>query len=309
MPKRVLDGEAMWASSKLARAEPTWARAEYAWLYPLAGSNGVFEVDARATWAKCYAYARPEKTVEDVEVILQGLEKAKLLFVWKQDGKQWGYWTGCEKPGRLPRQSWRKRDAEKGRLGPDPTEAELRQFLAGEPATAARLEGTADTVVACKLHATKVPGFGSGSGIGSGRTSSFGTAVPNKESSSPPETKPPCEVAVALAGLLRQCILENNPQAKVTGRQVQKWAVEADRMMRLDGRSETDILNLIEWSQRDPFWSANILSMTKLREKWDQLVLNAGQRSASKVAKRRLGSIPRCPPRLTVGRNTDYDDG
>jgi hypothetical protein len=81
----------------------------------------------------------------------------------------------------------------------------------------------------------------------------------------------------ALAELLKKRILTNNPKAKVTDAQLQKWALEAERMMRLDGRTEAEVRELIEWSQGDSFWKSNILSMAKLREKFDQLTLKAGE--------------------------------
>ena len=43
MPKRVVDGEAVWTSRKLKMIEPEWVRGEYTNLLPLALANGVFE--------------------------------------------------------------------------------------------------------------------------------------------------------------------------------------------------------------------------------------------------------------------------
>ena len=42
---------------------------------------------------------------------------------------------------------------------------------------------------------------------------------------------------------------------------------------RVDRRTPEEISALIQWSQRDNFWKSNILSMGKLREKFDQLAL------------------------------------
>src|SRR5712691_6360330 len=119
----------MWCSRKLAAVQPAWARPEYAWWYPLAGANGVFELDLRAIWAKCYAYARPDRTLEDMQTVRDSFARAKLLFVWEQDRKCWAFWVGSNKPGRRPPPSWLKREAENGRLGPDPPEEALRAFL------------------------------------------------------------------------------------------------------------------------------------------------------------------------------------
>ena len=97
-----------------------------------------------------------------------------------------------------------------------------------------------------------------------------------------PEGSPPAD----LAELLRGLILSNNPQAKVrnqTEKQFAAWCAEIDRMLRLDGRSPTDIERVIRWAQSDTFWRANILSPPKLREKWDTLWLQM-QRPSKEVS-------------------------
>ncbi|HUE50822.1 MAG TPA: hypothetical protein VMO80_00660 [Terriglobales bacterium] len=157
MAGRVLIGDnGIWTSRKLANLQPEWARPEYAWLYPIAGPNSVFECDPRAIWARAYAFARPDKSIEDVEGILAAFVEAKLLFTWEQDGKKWAYWTGSEKPGRRPRASWMKRYAERGLLDPDPPAEELKRFLA-------RGECAQSTPEACHQHAADVIGTGIGS--------------------------------------------------------------------------------------------------------------------------------------------------
>ena len=83
----------------------------------------------------------------------------------------------------------------------------------------------------------------------------------------------PCESAVRLAQLLRERILENIPSAKITNAQLRQWEIIADRMMRIDKRPENDVASLIDWAHRDSFWCKNILSMGKLREKFDQLTI------------------------------------
>jgi len=78
--------------------------------------------------------------------------------------------------------------------------------------------------------------------------------------------------AIQVANLLAEWILKNNPkvtQAKES--QLNSWAEEADRMERIDGHSYREIVNVIEWSQRNDFWKRNILSVGKLREKWNVL--------------------------------------
>ncbi len=57
-----------------------------------------------------------------------------------------------------------------------------------------------------------------------------------------------------------------------------KWRDAARLMLDRDGRTEAEVMGAIDWSQAHEFWRANILSMPKLREKYDQLLLQA-QRS------------------------------
>jgi hypothetical protein len=66
-----------------------------------------------------------------------------------------------------------------------------------------------------------------------------------------------------------------------------RWKQAADRLIRIDGYTEDQIRQVIDWSQQDEFWQGNILSMSKLREKFDQLktkMLNERQRANDPVA-------------------------
>lgn len=101
MPKRVLDGDAMWGSTKLSEC-PEWAIPFYAWLYPLADANGSFELtNPRVLWCKVAAIL-PSLTLETLTELIHIFEDRGLLFTWTEHGKRYGHWTGSEKPGRLP---------------------------------------------------------------------------------------------------------------------------------------------------------------------------------------------------------------
>jgi hypothetical protein len=54
-----------------------------------------------------------------------------------------------------------------------------------------------------------------------------------------------------------------------------KWRDACRLMIDNDGRTEEQIRKAIDWSQDHEFWRANVLSMPKLREKYDQLRLEA----------------------------------
>lgn len=85
----------------------------------------------------------------------------------------------------------------------------------------------------------------------------------------------PSEQAFGLAALLKTEIRGNKPDYRLTPQQERKWAVTADRMLRLDGRKYEEIKDVICWAQHDQFWMANVLSMGTLREKFDQLQLKS----------------------------------
>jgi hypothetical protein len=112
MPKRVIDGEALWQSHKLSQVQPEKYRGELANLLPLMSVNGSFEADARLIWSQVYGFNRPKVTLKDVEAMLKEFERVKILFRWTaEDGKVWGYFVGAEKAGRLPPPSKRYSDA------------------------------------------------------------------------------------------------------------------------------------------------------------------------------------------------------
>lgn len=60
-----------------------------------------------------------------------------------------------------------------------------------------------------------------------------------------------------------------------------RWLDEADRLYRLDGRDPAKAERLLRWSQADSFWKANIQSIPKFREKYDQLRDNANRGRSS----------------------------
>lgn len=108
MPKRILDGDALWASSKLERC-PEWCIPEYAWLYPLADGNGSFEItNLRVIHGKISAI-RPHFTYDTLRDAFREFHRHGLMFIWQDGAKIYAHWTGSDRPGRLPKQSERNR--------------------------------------------------------------------------------------------------------------------------------------------------------------------------------------------------------
>lgn len=68
------------------------------------------------------------------------------------------------------------------------------------------------------------------------------------------------------------------------------WRDAARLMLDRDGRSEQEVHGAIDWCQADDFWRSNVMSLPKLREKFDTLRLQA-QRSNTATAAPRRGDI------------------
>ncbi|MFD1484659.1 DNA replication protein DnaD [Lacticaseibacillus baoqingensis] len=89
---------------------------------------------------------------------------------------------------------------------------------------------------------------------------------------------------------LWELIQRNNPKAKQ--QDLQKWADVFRLMHERDNRSWKDIGMLIQWSQNDSFWSSNILSAKKLREKFDQLTAKMNQEGGGFVPEQPVLETP-----------------
>ena len=84
--------------------------------------------------------------------------------------------------------------------------------------------------------------------------------------------------AVQLCNLLANLIHENGSRLpKVTNR----WIQDMEKIMRLDCRTPQQVEMAIRWCQKSSFWKANILSPSKLRDKYDQLRLQASREMTS----------------------------
>ncbi len=162
MNKRILDGAALWKSDKINRIQPEWMRAEYANWIPLALANGSFEADTRRIWASIYSYNRPDISFENAEEIKREFCRVGLLFLWPDEasGKTWGYFTGIEKPGRLPAKS--RLDKKHEPIGPMPPADALRSYVELTRSKAL------DAAMVSQWLANGCLGFGFGSGLGTG---------------------------------------------------------------------------------------------------------------------------------------------
>jgi hypothetical protein len=78
--------------------------------------------------------------------------------------------------------------------------------------------------------------------------------------------------AIELAIQLKTKILERDPKChSANNGSKNRWAIDIDKLMRINKRSYEEISQVIDWCQRDDFWCSNILSGKKLRDKFDTL--------------------------------------
>ena len=115
-----------------------------------------------------------------------------------------------------------------------------------------------------------------------------GTDVPTHPSNSKkpkkePKTYSADSVEYKSSKFLADKILERDPGNKKIPKaeeDLQKWAVHIDRILRLDGRTSDELRKVLIFAAKDPFWSSNILSTAKLRDKFDTLLMQLGGKEA-----------------------------
>lgn len=78
-----------------------------------------------------------------------------------------------------------------------------------------------------------------------------------------------------LAEYLFEEMKKNNPEVKEP--KLNDWANDIRLMMEIDNRKEEQVRNMIIWSQSNDFWKGVILSAKKLRDRYDQMKVQANQ--------------------------------
>lgn len=106
---------------------------------------------------------------------------------------------------------------------------------------------------------------------------------PGQARPSPAKFSPEDHAYQAAVYLDRQIQARLEGQKSVGEKRLQTWAVEFDRCHRLDGHSWEDISKVLRFSQKDPFWSQNILSGGKFRDKYLQLLAKMQTPAAGKA--------------------------
>lgn len=98
------------------------------------------------------------------------------------------------------------------------------------------------------------------------------SSLEDQETSSSGAASDPRPEVIELCNYLADAIERNGSRRPVIGK---RWFDACRLMLDTDKREPEKVRRAIDWSQADPFWRSNILSMPKLREKYDQLRLAA----------------------------------
>lgn len=80
-----------------------------------------------------------------------------------------------------------------------------------------------------------------------------------------------------LARYLLDSIRRHNPRFKPTFKEgdLQRWAAELDKVVRLDGRTVAEVESIITWAMGDPFWKGTIESAGSIRKNFDKLLMKS----------------------------------
>lgn len=104
---------------------------------------------------------------------------------------------------------------------------------------------------------------------------------------------------------LIDALVKDMPGAKVpkTAAERQKWAVEIEKMKRIDKRSEEDIKKALNYAITDTFWKTNIRSTSKFRKQFETLFTQSRQRTG----RNRQQAVPKNRFHNLEEHGYDYD--
>ena len=105
--------------------------------------------------------------------------------------------------------------------------------------------------------------------------------VPSRPSSESPDGDSPRHDVEAICAHLAQAIEANGSKRPTI---TKRWRTSARLLIDADGRTVEQVHAAIDWCQADTFWRSVILSMPKLREKYDQIRLAAQRQQPSSHA-------------------------
>lgn len=269
-------------SESLSRV-PRGTRWTFAGLWTYVDDAGRGKDNARLIWAALYPLD-PEIEVDDVEHDLTLLVRIGAVIRYVADGARYLAIPAFDK-----HQAAAYRRSESHLPPPSPQDLALFCTQAHEEScNPDSLESQEESEVGPDLHFSARKGVqesagreGKGVRRGKGRESSADAAEAPKSSTSLAVIDRPDVERICTH--LADRIEANGAKRPEIGK---TWHDAARLLIDRDGRSEQDIHAAIDWCQTDSFWRANVLSMPKLREKYETLRLQAQRPGAATTVRR-----------------------
>ncbi|WP_329423010.1 hypothetical protein [Streptomyces sp. NBC_01268] len=200
-----------------------------------------------------------DRTAADVETDLAALSESSLILRYTVTGKRYLAVSGWKEHQRINRPSASRLPApDQGESTPEPPPT--RGDEGSEQAHAHLSEDSPQ-------ERNREQGREEGTGNG---TSS---ALAPRD----PDPSPAREDVERLCEHLADRIVQNGSKRPTI---TKAWRDAARLMLDKDGRTEEQVHGAIDWCQDSDFWRSNVLSMAKLRDKYDTLRLQASRPAA-----------------------------
>jgi hypothetical protein len=261
----------------------TSARLLFVGLITQADDDGRLPGNPRWIASKVYPYD-DDITSADIKGWLAELDRVDVVHLYESSGKTYialPAWDSHQtidkryyKPSRLPAPPPERPSSARGGLDGDPRDA----------GTGADERSTPDRIGEDRRGED---------GIGEESEARAPDAPPPtslsaSERESAPEIVAVCETLADL--------IESNGSKRPTDAQVNGWRKDVRLMVEQDGRTLEQIEAAAKWAQSHGFWRANVMSMGKLRERFDQLRLQAqrdrgGSTASEHPADRRMREL------------------
>lgn len=197
-----------------------------------------------------------DRTAADVEADLQALTEASLITRYTLNRKRYMAVTGWREHQKINRPTKSKLPAPDDGIPTPPT-------CGDEPSRTTHAHLSENSLA----ERNREQGTGKGTG--------------NREKASPSTSEiatRPSDTALDRPEIERICEhLADRIEANGAKRPTitKRWRDAARLMLERDGRTEEQIRGAIDWCQDDDFWRANVMSLPKLRDKYDTLRLQA----------------------------------
>ncbi|MGW1405051.1 hypothetical protein [Streptomyces sp. NPDC002403] len=209
---------------------------------------------------KAAVWPLDDRTAADVEADLRALTESSLIVRYTLTRKSYITVSGWREHQRINRPT-------KSRY-PAPEQGEA----APEPAPTCGNDDSASTHAQLTEDSPQERNREQGTGKGTGNKNASSAPAPRT-----PDPAPDREDVERLCAHLADRI-EGNGSKRPTI--TKTWRTAARLLLDKDGRTEDQVHGCIDWCQNSDFWRGNVLSMPKLREKYDTLRLQATRPAA-----------------------------